>query len=132
MSAGSNETLIRSMYEAFSSGDVEAMSRLLAPDAIWSVGGNNPLAGDHKGQDDIFALFAKCGELSGGDMHLEVLDVKAEGNDRVVSTHRLKAGLPDGRKLDITETEEFTIEDGKITRVDESVSDAAANDAFWS
>jgi hypothetical protein len=33
--------------------------------------------------------------------------------------------------LDATETENFTIKDGKIVNVVESVSDQAASDAFW-
>ncbi len=130
--ADANEVLVRRMYDAFSAGDGEAMSQILAPDIVWSTPGNNPTSGDHKGQEEVFAVFAKCGELTEGNMHLELIDVTVNGPTNVTSRHNLFAERPDGRKLEVVETESWTIEDGNITRVDESISDLAANDVFWS
>jgi len=46
--------------------------------------------------------------------------------------HRLTAERDGRGKLDIRETETWTIEDGKVARVDEAASDLAASDSFWS
>lgn len=127
-----NEALIRRGYAAFNAGDMETFASLCTPDLVWSVPGNNKISGEHKGRDEVLALFGLCGELTQGKMELtlQTVDVEADGN--VVATHHLHAERPDGRTLDITETERFTIENGKIARADESVSDPAANDTFWS
>jgi ketosteroid isomerase-like protein len=132
MSEHPNEALVRRAYAAFTAGELATFAELSAPGLVWNVAGNNRISGEHKGQEEVFALFALCGELTAGNMELtlETVDVEPDGN--VVSTHHLHAARPDGRTLDTTETERFTVEGGKIVRVDESVSDPAASDAFWS
>jgi len=132
MTDHSNVELVRRGYAAFQSGDLDTFGQLLADDVVWSVPGTSKLAGDHKGKDAIFALFALCGELSGGTMQLTGPEtVDARGDDKVVSTHRVTAERG-GKKLDVLETETFTIANGKIARVDEAVSDQQASDEFWS
>jgi len=49
----------------------------------------------------------------------------------VVAKHRSVATRGD-KKLDVTTTLDFTVEGDKIARIDESTSDQAAEDAFWS
>jgi len=126
-----NEAMVREGYDAFSSGDMEALGKLMTPDVVHSVPGNNPTSGEHKGQEAVFAMYGQLFELSGGTMEVDVQEVTAEGDDRVVSKHRARAHRDD-QELDVVETLEFTIEDGKIARIDESTSDQAAEDAFWS
>jgi ketosteroid isomerase-like protein len=99
-------------------------------DIVWKTPGNSQIAGERKGHEEIFALFALCHELSGGTMEIVPQTIEAKGDGTVVSTHRLTAER-DGKKLDVVETETMTLADGKLTRVDEAVSDQAANDAFW-
>jgi uncharacterized protein (TIGR02246 family) len=125
-----NVDLVRRVYTAFSAGDMNALSELFAPDIVWSVPGNSRLSGDHKGQDAVFALFALCGELSGGTLVVDPMTIESTGDNTVVSTHRVTAQRGD-KKLDVVETENVTIENGKLTRADESVSDQKASDAFW-
>ena len=61
---------------------------------------------------------------------MEDLEVQADGT--VVTVHRVIAERDGRGKLDIRETETWTIEDGKVARVDEAASDLAASDSFWS
>jgi hypothetical protein len=126
-----NEDLVRKGYDAFTSGDMEALGKLMKPDVVHSVPGNNPTSGEHKGQDAVFAMYGQLFELSDGNMEVELLEVTAQGDDKVVSKHNARAKRGD-KDLDVVETLEFTIEDGKIARLDESTSDQAAEDAFWS
>jgi hypothetical protein len=57
-----NEELIRQSFEAFSKRDVEALAALLADDAVFHFPGRGPLAGDHRGKDQVLATLAKQAE----------------------------------------------------------------------
>lgn len=126
-----NETLVRKGYEAFSSGDMDTMSEVMAPDVVHETPGSNQVSGERKGQSEVFARFGKLAELTGGTVKVELLDVRAEGDDRVVARHRATAER-EGKKLDVGQTIVFTVVDGKITRLDESSDDVEAEDKFWS
>ena len=54
-----------------------------------------------------------------------------KGQDAAVAKHRSTAKRGD-KKLDVTTTLDFRVEGDKIARIDESTSDQAAEDAFWS
>jgi uncharacterized protein len=129
--AHANEELVRQGYKAFGEGDMDTLRSLFAADAVHSAAGNNPLSGDYKGVDDILTYYGQLFELSGGTFSAELKTVAAEGDDKVVATHRNK-GQRDGKTLDQDETLTFTLADGKFTRLEEHHSDAAAYDAFWS
>jgi ketosteroid isomerase-like protein len=126
-----NEQLVRKGYDAFLAGDMEALGKLMTPDVVHSVPGDNPTAGEHKGQDEVFAMYGLLFELSDGSLEVDLQEVTAKGDDRVVAKHRAQAKRGD-KTLDVVETLEFTIENGKITRLDETTSDQAAEDKFWS
>jgi hypothetical protein len=125
-----NEDIVRQGYAAFTSGDMEALGALMTPDVVHSVPGNNPTAGEHKGQDEVFGMYGQLFEISGGTLEVELLEVTPQG-DKVISKHSAKARRGD-KTLDVVETLEFTFQGGKISRLDESTSDEAAEDAFWS
>ena len=126
-----NEELVRQGYKAFGEGDMETLRSLFAPDAVHSATGNNPLAGDYKGVDDILGYYGKLFELSEGTFAAELKSTKVEGDDKIVATHRDK-GQRGGKTLDQDETLTFTISGGKFTHLVEDHSDQAAYDAFWS
>ena len=126
-----NEELVRQGYKAFGEGDMDTLRSLFAPDAVHVATGNNPLAGEYKGIDDILAYYGKLSELSDGTFTAELKSATAEGDDKVIATHRDKAQRA-GKTLDQDETLTFTLSDGKITRLEEHHSDQAAYDAFWS
>src|SRR3954465_12706209 len=54
-----NLELMKKGYDAFSKGDLESLKDLFAEDIIWHVPGNNPIAGDYKGQDEVFGFFMR-------------------------------------------------------------------------
>jgi uncharacterized protein len=126
-----NEEIVRQGYKAFGEGDMHTLRSLFAPDAVHSARGNNPLAGEYKGIDDILAYYGKLFEFSDGTFTAELKSVRVEGDDKVVATHRDKAQRGD-KTLDQDETLTFTVSGGKITRLVENHSDPAAYDAFWS
>jgi ketosteroid isomerase-like protein len=126
-----NEEIVRQGYKAFGEGDMDTLRSLFASDAVHIATGNNPLAGEYNGVDDILAYYGKLFERSDGTFTAELKSVSVEGDDTVVTTHHDKAQRGD-KTLDQDETLTFTISGGKITRIEENHSNPAAYDAFWS
>ena len=129
--AHANEDLVRQGYKAFGEGDLETLRSLYAPDAVHVATGNNPLSGEYNGVDAILGYYGKLFELSDGTFTAELENVKVDGDDSVVATHRDRGKRGD-KTLDQDEDLTFTISGGKFTRLVEAHSDQAAYDAFWS
>ena len=126
-----NEDTVRQGYKAFGEGDMDTLRSLFAPDVVHVATGNNPLAAEYKGVDEVLGYYGKLFELSDGTFTAELKSTRAEGDDKVVATHHDKARRGD-KTLDQDETLTFSLSGGKITRLEENHSDQAAYDAFWS
>jgi ketosteroid isomerase-like protein len=123
--------VVRRMYEAVNRGEVAEAAACFAPDAVWVLPGRGPMAGAHRGVQEIYEnFFARLGPLSGGTFHAELLDV-AEGERYVVAVQRATAEHG-GLTLDVTGCQLMTVEGGQITEVRGHYSDQEALDAFWS
>lgn len=126
-----NVGIIRRGYEAFSRGDMETLSQLFAKDVLWHEAGRNfELAGDYKGQEAVFASFARLQELSGGTFEVSIEECFADDRQAVaIHTARARNGnrLYEGR-----ETIVFHLLDGRITDAWHTVRDVEAYDEFWS
>ena len=129
--AHSNEDLVRQGYKAFGEGDMDTLRPLYAADAVHSAAGDNPVAGDYKGIDDILGFYGQLFERSNGTFKAELKNVRAEGGDTVVATHRNTAQR-EGKTLDQDETLTFTIVGGRFTHLVDRHTDQAAWDTFWS
>lgn len=125
-----NEDLVRRGYEAFSSGDMDTMARLMSADVVHRAPGNNLVSGEYKGQEEVFGYYGRLGELTDGTFRVALESVQAEGDDKVVSRHR-NIGQRGGKSLDVGETLTFTVSDGKISSLDEKPDDQAAMDDFF-
>jgi uncharacterized protein len=88
----------RQGYEAFSKGDMAALSDFLADDVVWHVGGSSPISGDYKGKDAVFGFFGKLMEQTGGTFKLEVHDILA--NDEHTVTMVRETAARNGKKWD--------------------------------
>jgi uncharacterized protein len=49
--------------DAFRDRDFDTIASLIAEDVVWHLPGDHPLAGDWKGRDQLFELFARLGPL---------------------------------------------------------------------
>jgi uncharacterized protein len=127
--ADSREDLVRRGYGAFSAGDMDTLRSIMTPDVVQSVPGNNQTSGEHKGVDEVLGLYGRLFELSGGSLSVELKSVTTEG-DQVVAVHHAKA-QNGGKSLDTDETIAFSFSGDKISRLDETSADLAAEDAFW-
>ena len=107
-----NEERLRRGYEAFAAGDMDAIREMFADDIVWRVSGRNPLAGEYRGQDQVFDFFAKLMQVSGGTFRVEVLDVLAN-DQRAVAITRTRVELA-GEALENTGVGVYEIgRDGK-------------------
>ena len=127
--ADSKEDTVRRGYKAFGEGDMEALGSLYSPDVVQRQAGNNQTSGEYKGVDNVLGLYGQLFELSGGTFSVDLKSVKTQG-DKVVSVHHAK-GKRESKTLDADETIEFTFSGDKISRLDVTSADQAAEDAFW-
>ena len=125
-----NETLLRNGYEAFEKGDLDTLRGIFADDIVWHSPGNGPLAGDYRGIDHVFGLFAKVAELSGGTLRNDVHDVLA--NDEHAVALVTVRGEREGKTLEDLQSHVFHVSDGRVTEVWLEAFDLYANDEFWS
>ena len=128
MSDNANAALTRTMVEAFLRGDLAAVGRHFADDAVWELPGRSRVSGVYKGRDQILGFLATSYELSGGTLTLELIDIL--GSDwGAVQVQHVRAGTED-RTLDCVEVIAHEIVDGKIVRTYHR-PDQAAIDAFF-
>jgi uncharacterized protein len=125
-----NEQLLRDGYAAFEKGDLDALRGLFTDDITWHSPGRGPLAGEYKGIDQVFGLFGKVVELSGGTFRNELHDVLAN-DEHAVALVRAR-GERNGKTLDDTQTHVFHVSDEMVTEVWLESGDQYANDEFWS
>jgi ketosteroid isomerase-like protein len=127
-----NVARLKKGYDAFASGDLDTLRDLFADDILWHVPGNNPLAGDYKGQDEVFGFFAKIAQETGGTFKLELHDVLAN-DEHAVALVRLSAER-NGKRLDGEPGVNVlhVNAEGKTTEFWGFSQDSAKIDEFWS
>lgn len=125
-----NEELAQHGFDAFSKGDSEALAALMADDIVFHFPGRGPLAGDHRGKDQVLANLAKQGELTGGTFRVEVHDIVANDDHAIVLTAaRAERG---DRSWEDNAVLVFHIRDGKFSEAWLHPGDQYAGDEFFS
>lgn len=125
-----NEDLLRKGYDAFGRGDMDWLNEHFADDLVWHTPGNNPLAGDLKGKEAVFELFAKQMEITGGTLRIEVHDVLAN-DEHGVALVRV-TGERDGKRLEDKQAHVFHLEGEKVIEFWGHPGDLYAIDDFLS
>ncbi|HKV52774.1 MAG TPA: nuclear transport factor 2 family protein [Gemmatimonadaceae bacterium] len=119
--------LLRTNYEAFSTGNPNPLLESLSEDITWHVSGGSPLAGEYTGKDDVISFFQKMGQLYGGSLSVEVLDVLASDNHGAVLT--LEELQYQGRPLSFSSVHLWEVRDGKFSSFRVRYDDAYHK--FW-
>ncbi|MEX2394357.1 MAG: nuclear transport factor 2 family protein [Actinomycetota bacterium] len=130
MSEHPNAAIARESYEAFARGDLQTVGQNITDDVVWHVGGRSPVAGDYKGQDEVFGLFGRLFELSEGTLKLDVHDILAD-DDHAVALVTMSADR-NGKHLDMRSVHVMNIQEGRTREFWAFDEDQAADDAFWS
>lgn len=123
-----NEDLVREGFAAFGRGDSEKLDEFFADDATWHAAGDNPLAGDFSGKQEVFSNFALVRELS-DTFKQDVHDVLAN-DDHAVALVKVRA-TRNGRNLKDNQVIVFHIEDGKVASAWLHSYDYRHSDEFW-
>jgi uncharacterized protein len=75
------------VYATFTTGDMDRLGKLIAPDVVWRVPGDNLISGTYTSREAIFGCFNKIYELSQGIYKPELLDIVADDDYTVAIFH---------------------------------------------
>lgn len=123
-----HEELVREGFAAFRRGDMETLDQLFADEATWHAAGDNPLAGDFEGKQQIFSNFARVRELA-ETLEQEIHDVIANDEHAVALVH--VTASRNGKQLEDNQVFVFHIEDEKVRSVWLHNYDGRKADEFW-
>lgn len=126
-----NADTVRKGYAAFASGDMDTLRKLFADDIVYSVPGENAIAGEYKGPDEVLDLFQKLGQLTGGTLRVDLRHV-GPGETGVLAMHHVTGDRSDGRTLSLDTILAFEFRGEQIRRVRLFTHDQRTEDAFWS
>lgn len=124
-----NLHLMRRTLDAFRAGDLPTLAEVFAKDVVWRVPGRSVLAKDYAGQEEVFGLFGRLMELTGGTFRVESIDMLANDVGGVF-VDRVTAER-DGRKLDVRLLLRVVIRDGRIVEGIDCFHQERTWDAFW-
>jgi ketosteroid isomerase-like protein len=125
-----NALLLKKVYEAYTSGDVETLGQLFAPDAVIHLPGRGRFAGSYRGLQSYMEMVGKLMEISGGTLRLERHDTTAS-DEHAINLERLTASRGD-KRLDVQLAFVCHVRGGKVVEAWDMFSDTQAVDDFWS
>jgi ketosteroid isomerase-like protein len=125
-----NVEVFKRVYDAFTSGDMDGLAELIAPDVVWHVPGTNVISGEYTSRDAIFGCFNKIFELSAGTYRPQLHDIVANDQHTVALMH-VTARRGD-KKLDQDYAFISHIRAGQIAELWEAWIDGTAWNEFWS
>ncbi len=125
-----NEELLRKGYEAFSRGDMNTLrDEVFAGDVTFHIPGNNQLAGNHVGKENVFNFLGKVMELSGGSFRIELHDLLASDEHAVALTNG--TGQRGSKTANYHSVHVWDVRGGKISELWEH-PEQDKFDEFWS
>lgn len=110
----SNVKIILRMYEYFGSGRIDLIgSELMDPGIVWRVPGHHPLAGAHRGPDEVLAFL---GAIVASGVKFTDSSFGELDDGTVVERHLGRATL-DGLAIELPTATTYGIADGRIADV---------------
>ena len=128
MNQGRNAEVARALWEAIAEGDPGEVAALLAPDVVWTVPGENELAGCFRGPDEVIDFLARAGEAM-DEMRSNVGCVMSDA-DCAVLIHHVSARR-DEKRLEMDFFLLLRVAGGRILSVVSVPFDQAVVDDFW-
>ena len=128
----SNAALHQKAHEAFTRGDIDVLTEMIAEDTVWHWPGKSLISGEFRGREAVFRkFFGKMDELSGGTAkfvgHQDYL-----GNDEhSVALFRF-AATRNGKTLEFKVCEDIRWRNGQIVEEWIYLDDQYGWDALWS
>jgi ketosteroid isomerase-like protein len=119
-----NSDALKRGYEAFNSGDAEAVAELYTDDVTWE-GPNTegvPMSGKHEGKDAVMQALGQLGEMF--ESFSVSPDEMVEEGDTIVVLSNITATTKSGNEIKSPGVEIWRMSDGKANRV-QSLGDTA-------
>ena len=126
---GTNESVVRRIFDAFARKQGFALRNLFAADAVWTVPGEGAMAGEYRGREEIFRFLGRLPKETGGTYTSRLVDVLAS-DGRAAALYRA-SGERHGRRLDLDQVLLFRLEGGLVHEVLALPSDPEAFEEFW-
>jgi len=124
-----NEEVLRSSFEEFGRGDMEALRGRFAEDIRWNFPGRSQLAGTESGVDGALGWLGRTYELSGGTITTDVHDILAN-DTHALALFTIRAER-EGRSLEDRTVGIYHVRDGRIVEAWFNPGDQYATDEFW-
>lgn len=107
------------------------LSELMSENCVQHMAGSNPVfAGDHVGRDNVFAMYGRIGEVSGGTFRADLEHVWANDDTAIAIYHA--TAERDGKRLDMRNALVFAISGSVVTELTDIPDDVDEQVAFWS
>jgi ketosteroid isomerase-like protein len=110
-----NVSIIRSGYEAFGRGDIEAVLALFDPEIEWNVPDTLGLETPARGVQAVGAFFRELSQLW-QELHVEPKEIVAIDGDRVLALGTHRGRVADGEAVEIPFAHVWTLRDGRPVR----------------
>lgn len=120
---------MRDAYRAMAAGDGRALGNILTADTTWVIAGHGTLAGVYTGPEEIFGLWKRIAEQTGGGLRLDVEDVFANDTRAVVLVRAM--GNRGTRQLAERQVAIFELVNRKVETARFIYEDPDAYDSFW-
>jgi hypothetical protein len=124
-----NAARIRDGYAAFSTGDFAALNELFADDILWHIGGRNQFTRDYRGRDEVYGLFGRMAEATGGTFGIEVHAILADDEHGVAIV--VTRATRNGKSFEIKEAHVFHLRDGKAVEFWDASTDQYGGDELF-
>lgn len=122
--------LHRRQNEMYSGGSIDRVAELLAEDIVWHVPGSSPIAGDHRGIDEVIAYFKWRRHLAQRTMQMQPGEVLESGD--AVAQFVSGSAVLDGNRVTWQTVGVYRVERGLIAEVWLVPLDSKLFDRIWS
>ena len=110
-----NAALVRRVYEAFNTGDLDALTGLLSPDVSFLQPGRSTVSGLYEERDAVFGWFGALAAATSGTFRAELLDLYP--NDTQVVAVNRATGTRGDATLSADAALVFEVSDGVVTAI---------------
>ena len=124
-----NERFIRELYDAMARADGPRLAQFLTAETQWTMPGRGQFSGTYTGPDEIFGLWKRVAQESGGRLQLELRDVLAN-DDHAVALVNVR-GRREDRQLDQRQVVVFEFRQGVLLSGTFIYEDPGAYEEFW-
>jgi uncharacterized protein len=116
----------QAVAESLRIGHMEPMMKYFSDDMLMHAEGSSPLAGDHRGRDEVLSLLPRLVERSGGTMSIEVVDA-AVGDSFVTRVEATRGEAHMTHEVCAV----WRMHDGEVIEFWDHFGDVEEWDAFW-